>query len=251
MYNSAWPKLWWQFYDYYLMPTGAFYGARKACQPVHLIYDYETKEIVASNLSSNKAGKLKASVRVFDFDLKEKFQKEYPLELEPDGKIVLTSLPEIPDLTPVYFLDLKIFGAKGELKDQNFYCLARTPDILDVENTTWFVTPVRQYADLTALISLPEAQVGYRWKTEGKGITRNLIVELENPSKNLAFNLEIQVLKKLRQKSLLPIFLEDNYFSLLPGEKRIIKGNFLADDLEGDELEIKIKGWNVQAREQK
>jgi hypothetical protein len=65
MYNSAWPKLWWQLYDYFLMPTGAFYGARKACQPVHLIYDYETKEIIASNLSSEKTEKLKATIRIF------------------------------------------------------------------------------------------------------------------------------------------------------------------------------------------
>lgn len=251
MYNSAWPKLWWQFYDYYLIPTGAFYGARKACQPVHLIYDYETKEIVASNLSANKAGKLKATVKILDFDLKQKFSQEFPLELEPDSKIVLTAMPDLPDLTPVYFLDLRVFGAKGELKDQNFYCLTGTPDILDTENTTWFVTPVKQYADLTALNSLPEAQVKYKWKIEGKGLTRNLTVELQNSSKNLAFGLEIQVLKKLRGRLLVPIFLEDNYFSLLPGEKRIIKANFSADDLEGDEPEIKISGWNIRAEEQK
>lgn len=251
MSNSAWPKLWWQLYDYFLMPTGAFYGARKACQPVHLIYDYETKEIIASNLSSNKTEKLKALVRVFDFDLKEKYRNEFPLGLDTDSKMVLTRLPEITDLSPVYFLDLRILGDKGEIKDTNFYCLARTPDILDFEKTTWFVTPVKQYADLTQLNSLPEAQIKYRWKVEGKGPTKNLIIELDNPSPNLAFNLEIQVLKKLRQKSLLPLFLEDNYFSLLPGEKRIIKGYFFSDDLEGDEVEIRIKGWNVQAIEQK
>ncbi len=49
MYNSAWPKLWWQLYDYYLMPNGAFYGARKACEPLHLIYNYGTREVVAVN----------------------------------------------------------------------------------------------------------------------------------------------------------------------------------------------------------
>lgn len=251
MYNSAWPKLWWQLYDYYLMPTGAFYGARKANQPVHLIYDYETREIIASNLSTNKADKLQALIRVFDFELKEKFRQEFPLVLEPDTQMVLTQIPEIPDLTEVYFVDLKIIGPKRSLEDQNFYCLSRQPDVLDFENTTWFVTPVKQYANLKALNSLPEARVDFRWKEEGKGLIRNITVELENKSSGLAFNLEIQVLKKLRQALLLPIFLEDNYFSLLPGEKRIIRGNFLVDDLEGDELEIKVNGWNVKARGRK
>ncbi|HEX5552810.1 MAG TPA: glycoside hydrolase family 2 TIM barrel-domain containing protein, partial [Chitinophagaceae bacterium] len=40
MYNASWPKLWWQLYDYYLMPTGGFYGARKANEPVHISYNY-------------------------------------------------------------------------------------------------------------------------------------------------------------------------------------------------------------------
>ncbi len=251
MYNSAWPKLWWQLYDYYLLPTGAFYGARRANQPCHLIYDYETREIIASNLSAIKAEKLTALVRVFDFNLKEKFRQEFPLTLDPDSKTVLTRIPEIADLTDIYFLDLRLIGPKQSLEDHNFYVLSREPDILDFEKTTWYVTPVKKYANLKPLNELPEAVVKYRWKAEGRGLTRNLTIEMENPGHHLAFNLEIQVLKKLRQKSVAPIFLEDNYISLLPGERRTVKGYFFSDDLEGDEMEIKITGWKVRGQEVK
>ncbi|MGB9893302.1 MAG: glycoside hydrolase family 2 TIM barrel-domain containing protein, partial [Candidatus Saccharicenans sp.] len=251
MYNSAWPKIWWQLYDYYLMPTGAFYGARKANQPVHLIYDYETREIIASNLLPEPTGKLRALVRVLDFSLKERYRQEWPLELEPDSKKVLTRLPEISELSEVYFLDLRILGQKGELKDQNFYCLSRNPDLLNFDQSNWYVTPVKQYADLKLLNSLPESEVQYRWKVEGKEPIKNLTIELENSSAQLAFNLEIKALKKLREQSLLPIFLEDNYFSLLPGEKRTIRGYFYTNDLEGDELEIRIQGWKVKSKEMK
>ncbi|MDI6844669.1 MAG: glycoside hydrolase family 2 TIM barrel-domain containing protein [Candidatus Saccharicenans sp.] len=251
MYNSAWPKLWWQLYDYYLLPTGAFYGARRANQPYHLIYDYETREIIASNLSTIRAEKLTALVRVFDFNLKEKLRQEFPLTLDPDSKTVLTRIPEISDLNEVYFLDLRIIGPKQSLEDHNFYVLSREPDILDFEKTTWYVTPVKKYANLKLLNELPEAVVKYRWKAEGRGLTRNLTIEMENPGPHLAFNLEIQVLKKLRQKSVAPIFLEDNYISLLPGERRTVKGYFFSDDLEGDELEIIITGWKVRGQEVK
>ena len=71
MYNSAWPKLWWQLYDYYLQPNGAFYGARKAGEPVHLIYNYGNQEIAAVNSSATPSPKLKATIRVLDFGLKE------------------------------------------------------------------------------------------------------------------------------------------------------------------------------------
>jgi len=111
------------------------------------------------------------------------------------------------------------------------------------------VTPVKKYADLKALTGLPESQVRYRWKAEGKDLIRNLTIELHNPGPHLAFNLEIQVLKKLREKPVVPIFLEDNYISLLPGERRTVKGYFFAEDLEGDELEIRVKGWKVRAQE--
>ncbi|RFT15237.1 MAG: Beta-galactosidase/beta-glucuronidase [Candidatus Saccharicenans subterraneus] len=251
MYNSAWPKLWWQLYDYYLMPTGAFYGARKANTPVHLIYDHETREIIASNLSAVRAEKLNALVRVFDLGLKERFRQEFPLTLEADGKTVLTRLPDIPNLTGIYFLDLRIIGPKQTLEDHNFYVLSLEPDVLDFEKTLWYVTPVKKYADLKALNNLPESQVRYRWKLEGKDLIKNLTIELHNPGPNLAFNLEIQVIKKLRQKSVVPIFLEDNYLSLLPGERRTVKGYFFGEDLEGDELEVRIKGWKVKATEVK
>lgn len=251
MYNSAWPKLWWQLYDYFLLPTGAFYGVKKACQPVHLIYDHETKEIVASNLSPARVEKRKALVRLFDSRLQEKFRMEFPLNLGPDSLASLTKV-ELPDRNePVYFLDLRVLGEKNELVDQNFYCLTPAPDILDFEKTTWYVTPVKKYADLKILNSLPEARINYRWKVEGKFPVRNLTLELENVSNNLAFNVEIRVLKRLRQASIVPVFLDDNYLSLLPGEKRVIKGYFFDDDLEGDEPEVRINGWNVKAEEQK
>ncbi len=40
MLNSAWPDMFWQLYDWYLVPTGAYYAARNANQPLHVAYDY-------------------------------------------------------------------------------------------------------------------------------------------------------------------------------------------------------------------
>ena len=34
MFNSAFPEMYWQLFDSYLMPNGAFYGAMKGCQPL-------------------------------------------------------------------------------------------------------------------------------------------------------------------------------------------------------------------------
>ncbi len=248
MFNSAWPKLWWQLYDYYLLPTAAFYGAKKACSPVHLIYNCQTKEIIASNLQPKPFEKARALIRVFNFDLQEKYKKETSLPLTPDSQIILDRLPEIEGLSPVYFLDLRIFGTKGELFSHNFYCLSLGGDLLDEEKSTWFVTPVKQYADLSLLRSLPAATVKYRTKISTKQEKNYITLELENSSPHLAFMVYIDVKQKRRQRAVAPIFLDDNYFTLLPGEKRTITGYFFTEDLEGDEPEIVLSGWNIQTK---
>ena len=49
MLNNAWPSLHWHLYDYYLNPAGAYFGAKKANEPVHIQYSYDTRAIVLVN----------------------------------------------------------------------------------------------------------------------------------------------------------------------------------------------------------
>ncbi|HIH98370.1 MAG TPA: hypothetical protein HA346_05125, partial [Thermoplasmata archaeon] len=49
MFNSAWPSLYWQLYDYYLMPNGAFYGTKEACNPLHVQYSYDDDSVWVVN----------------------------------------------------------------------------------------------------------------------------------------------------------------------------------------------------------
>ena len=40
MGQSAYPSMVWQTYDYYYDLTGAFWGAKSACEPVHIPVSY-------------------------------------------------------------------------------------------------------------------------------------------------------------------------------------------------------------------
>jgi hypothetical protein len=42
--------------------------------------------------------------------------------------------------------------------------------------------------------------------------------------------------------------LEDNYFSLLPGEKREVKATYKAKDLAGTAPVVQVDGWNIKAK---
>jgi hypothetical protein len=43
-----------------------------------------------------------------------------------------------------------------------------------------------------------------------------------------------------------PVYLDDNYFSLLPGERRVIKGYCYLDDLNDTKLKLKVSGLNIK-----
>jgi exo-1,4-beta-D-glucosaminidase len=46
--------------------------------------------------------------------------------------------------------------------------------------------------------------------------------------------------------SILPVFWDDNYVSLLPGETRVISARFLKEDLKGETPIFRLSGWNVK-----
>ena len=245
MYNSAWPKLWWQLYDYYLQPNGAFYGARKAGEPVHLIYNYGSREIVAANNGVTPAPKLKATVRLLDAGLKDVVSKTVDFALLADEvKIVdVLQLPSGP--SPVYYLDLRVFRDKDKLVDANFYCLSAKPETLDEAATTWYVTPAKDYADLTALSQLPPVAVKVKAKFDKDGPSTKVTVDLENPSDSLALMVEVRVVREATGDPVLPVFLDDNYVTLLPKETRRVSGLFYTEDLLGEVAAVKVRGWNV------
>ncbi len=249
MYNSAWPKLWWQLYDYYLQPNGAFYGARKAGEPVHILYHYGKQEVLAVNSTSTPSAKLKATIRVLDFGLKEVIGKTVDFGLLADEVKTIDVLRLPAGLTSTYFLDLRIFKEKGQLVDANFYCLSTKPETLDEENSTWYVTPIKDFADLTALNDLKPVALKVKSGFSKERPSTKVTVDLENPSPDLALMVEIRVVRNASGEVVLPIFLDDNYVTLLPNEQRRISGLSVTEDLAGEIPVVKIRGPNVKDAE--
>src|SRR5674476_1288095 len=109
MYNSAWPKMYWQLYDYYFMPNGAFYGAKNACEPLHIQYCYDDKSIKVVNSYYHDFKGLVLTTRVFDFNMKEVFSNICDVYVDADGSQKILSAIDIPkDITKVYFLKLEL-----------------------------------------------------------------------------------------------------------------------------------------------
>jgi exo-1,4-beta-D-glucosaminidase len=231
MINSSWPTMYWQLYDYYLNPNGAFYGTKIACEPLHIQYSYRDSDIYIVNGFYKEFKNLKASLKLYNFNLEEKYSSEARVNITSDeSKKVIT--PDWPkDLSNVYFLKLELEDASNKLVSSNFYWLSSKGD---------------KKADFTDLAKLPKVNLKYSVstlkKTEGRSI---LTLEIENPSMSLAFSINPKIIKSSSKEMVLPVFWEDNYFSLLPKEKRILKVEFNTMDLKGEEPLLKIDGWNI------
>ena len=246
MLNAAWPKLYWQLYDYYLMPNGAFYGARKASQPVNLVYHPKNNSIYGVNDSLAPVDDSRAEIRVFDLRGRKVFNEIKEINLEANASAQIMKLPEIERLTPVYFLDLKLTDVSGQRICENFYWLSTKKDIMDYPATEWFVTPIKKFADFTALNDLTEVKLEVTPTFEHNGDKNKVTAVLKNPTEAVAFSVFVNLVGGPSGKSILPIYWDDNYFTILPGESKTLVGYFSSADLRGEEPYVQVSGWNVK-----
>ena len=247
MLNNAWPSLIWNLYDYYLCPAGAYFGTKKACEPLHIQYAYNDHSIVVVNSLYEDFPGMKVTARVFDLNLNEKFSKEAMISVTSDASIKVFSIPEINGISTTYFILLKLESPKGEIVSSNFYWLSTKMDSIDLDKTEWYFTPTKSFADLTGLNDLKSASVRLTSKSvqsaTGEDITH---VKIENPSNNLAFFLRLRVSKGYGGEEVLPVLWQDNYFSLMPGEIREITAKYKHSDLNGRDPIVEVEGWNVK-----
>ncbi len=248
MLNAAWPKLYWQCYDYYLMPGGAYFATRKGCQPITLVYDYGDHSIVAVNDTYQPLKDFKADIQIFSLDSHQLFLQSIPVQLgEYESKQIL-KIPPLKDLSPVYFVDLKMKDAAGKIVADNFYWLSTKEDVLDEEHTDWFYTPNKSYADLTSLQNLKEAMLKVEHHVLSTGKEEKINIVLKNSSPHIAFFVELKIVGSQTGEPILPILWSDNDVSILPGETRTISATVTKDHLRGQKPVLHYSGWNVTGK---
>jgi exo-1,4-beta-D-glucosaminidase len=246
MLNNAWPSMIWHLYDYYLRPGGGYFGAKKALQALDPVYGYDDRSVWLVSSQYGDAKGLQLTARIFNLDATEKFSKQVTLDALADSTAKVFELPQIDGLSPAYFLDLRVTDASGKLVGSNFYWLSTKNETIDWAKSNWYVTPTESYADYTALAQLPKVKLNLASRTERKGDESVTHVSIENPSKALAFFVRLKVNKGKGGEEILPVLWQDNYVSLLPGEKREITATCRAADLGGAKPDVEVQGWNVE-----
>ena len=247
MFNASWPKLWWQLYDFYLMPNGAFYGARDANEPLHISYNYGDTGIDVMNNTSEKANKFSAQITVYDFSMNKVLQKTVRVNnLKSQEVRDVFKLPTEMDVSKTWFLDLRLFDKQNNNVSTNFYVLSTQGDSLDEKKSTWYITPQSQFADLTMLQKLPTVKLTTSETGMVDGDSTIVNVKVKNPTSHLAFMVYLDLKKEKSNESVVPVFWKENYFSLLPGEERTVPVWCHTSDLDGQKAKVVVGGWNVE-----
>jgi exo-1,4-beta-D-glucosaminidase len=249
MLNNAWPSLHWHLYDYFLNPAGAYFGAQKANEPVHIQYSYDTRAIVVVNHTLTDEHGLQANIRVRNLDGSVRYEKRLQgIELAGNHTRQLVIPPVLAGLSHTYFIELELASADGKPIGRNVYWLSTQPDKLDWAHSNWYLTPVTQYADLTALQSLPTATNEVRSTLRREGGEDVVTVTLTVPasSKAVALFQHVAIRRTAHGDLALPILWSDNDVTLWPGESLTLTARYAAQGTAAPVVEV--SGWNVPGR---
>ena len=246
MLNNSWPSLIWHLYDYYLVPGGGYFGTKKAQEIVHVQYSYDNHSVAVINGTYEPINAVKVSAKLLNIDGKTAATKDATVDLVPDSATKALDLPKPDGLSTTYFLKLELHDSSGKLLGDNFYWLSTKPDTMDWSNRKDTVyTPQKDFGDLTGLNSLPQVTLDVKAEHHHEAGKGSIRLKVKNPSSSVAFQIHPRLTKGKDGDDLVPIFWDDNYFSLLPGEEKIVSVTFDPSDLDGKDPVLELEGFNI------
>ncbi|MCL1938683.1 MAG: glycoside hydrolase family 2 [Candidatus Azobacteroides sp.] len=201
MSHPAWPSMIWQTYTYDYETPGSYFGAKKACEPLHVQMNLPENDIVVVNVGRYDYEQLQVSVSCFDWVGKE-LEKQIRLVDAPCNSVAPCFLSVNETNKPELFLvRLVLTDRKGRTLSINDYWKAANK------------AAYRQFDRMkNASLDIRQQRKGDRW-----------LVEIQNRSNRIAPYIKLNAVDKTTRGILLPAYFSDGYFNLLPGEKRIIE----------------------------
>ena len=121
---------------------------------------------------------------------------------------------------------------KLELRDQDGKLLS--------DNFYWHATDEHQ---LEKMNSMPSVELQGKWRVEHSENGLTIKGRIINSSKTPAIEVRMTLRDARTGKRILPVYYDDNYFSLLPGESK--EFHITSPDTARD-LRVALDGWNIK-----
>ena len=221
MSHSCWPSMVWQTYDYYFDPTAAFFGIKKACEPLHVQYNASTRQVQLVNMMK-PAQDIKVIATMYDLQGREVWKKSALAHLPSDSTVNCFQVLS-PDSAKSFMLRLEAISKfNNEILSANTYVL-------------WGNESSKELA------SIGIAQVDMQYSVDAN---RSTIV-LSNTGTTTALMLRLNLCAEDGEQ-ILPVEYSDNYFHLLPGESKIVNIKWKLEDARNANPILKVSGLNVK-----
>ncbi len=227
MTHPAWPSNAWQIYSWDYDTHAAYYGAKKATQPLHVQLNLPGNELVVLNTTQGDVKGLSVRTRVVGLDNRELFAREDKLDALANRATPLKAVPlgQLFAANPMVLVKLELVDAGGKVVADNFY---------------WRGASEASYQALNTMGAATVEAVGAAPTTEGED--RAIAVTLTNRGAVPALNAKL-TLTDDKGARILPAYYSDNYVALLPGESRTITVRYPASVTAAPRLSL--RGWNV------
>jgi hypothetical protein len=227
MSHPAWPSMVWQTYDYYFDPTGAYFGCKKACEPVHIQWNPVWDEIEVVNYHALNRSGLIAKAQLINLDGSVQWEKQATVDVAEDATVKAFKLEFPESLSDAYFIKLTLTES-GRIISDNFYWKGK------------------EDGNYQALNSLPKVKLTEINPTVVRtGNSWRLSVTLKNDSPIPALMIRIKAIGNQTGERILPAFFSDNYFFLMPGESKTLSVDLSESDTRGEKPKLEITGFNI------
>ncbi|QNA84166.1 glycoside hydrolase family 2 [Sphingomonas sp. So64.6b] len=227
MTHPAWPSNAWQIYSWDYDTHAAYYGAKKATEPLHVQLNLPGNELIVLNTTREDLRRLTVATRVVGLDNRELFVRTDRVDALANRATPLAPVPleSLFARDPMLLVALKLTDDSGKLVAENFY---------------WRGKDSASYRALDTLAKVP-----LRMEVEApvnNGADRRVRVTLSNSSSTPVLNAKL-TLVDARGGRILPAFYSDNYLALLPGETRSVDVRYPA--AVAGTPGLTLRGWNV------
>ena len=234
MSHPAWPSMTWQTYDWYFEPTAAYFGCKKGSEPLHIQWNPTDDNVEIVNYNAGFHNGLTARALVMNMDGRIVWESSGCFDSKEDTTVKCFAVEFPSDVSPTHFIKLYLTDTEGNAVSDNFYI-----------NGT-------EYGNHQAMVSMSRADVKVRSDFEkvndGSAIHGDEwrgTVTLENRSNVPAVMIRLNVVGRQDGGQILPMFYEDNYFSLMPGEKKTVTLRWYDADSRGNSPRVIVSGYNL------
>ena len=223
MTQPAWPSMEWNFLSWDYDTQSSFYGARKACEPVHAQLNLIDGAVDLIDLG--EARSFNVRIHIVGLDGKSLSDEIHQVNAAADNRTSVAKL-DLDKLAAGHtiFVELEVSDAAGAPVGTNFY---------------WWAADEASFRELNAL---PQATLSASADLGSANSERTITVSLKNSAAVPALMIKLTLKDAATGERILPAYYSDNYISLLPEEERTVTVAFPAG---GAKPAIGLRGWNL------